>query len=141
MYELSIILVAIGAITLVFSFVLIVFPETILKSDEAASRLFLTDSFVIKNRISVGIISFIASCLMLYTYFNTNLNIYFLSIGIVSLIYSVTLIFFPMGLLKVERHANKIYMTDDFFYNNKNIVGAVLCALSFYMIYTFMTLS
>jgi hypothetical protein len=141
MHELSIILVAIGAITLVFSFILIVFPETILKSDEAASRLFLTDSFVIKNRISVGVFSFITSCLMLYTYFNTNLNIYFLSIGIVSLVYSVTLVFFPLGLLKIERHANKIYMTDDFFYNNKNIVGAVLCALSFYMIYTFMTLS
>jgi hypothetical protein len=141
MHELSIILVAIGAITLVFSFILIVFPETILKSDEAASRLFLTDSFVIKNRISVGVFSFITSCLMLYTYFKTNLNIYFLSIGIVSLVYSVTLVFFPLGLLKIERHANKIYMTDDFFYNNKNIVGAVLCALSFYMIYTFMTLS
>ena len=141
MHELSIILVAIGAITLVFSFILIVFPETILKSDEAASRLFLTDSFVIKNRISVGVFSFITSCLMLYTYFNTNLNIYFLSIGIVSLVYSVTLVFFPLGLLKIERHANKIYMTDDFFYNNKNIVGAVLCALSFYMIYVFMTLS
>ena len=141
MHELSIILVAIGAITLVFSFILIVFPETILKSDEAASRLFLTDSFVIKNRISVGVFSFITSCLMLYTYFNTNLNIYFLSIGIVSLVYGVTLVFFPLGLLKIERHANKIYMTDDFFYNNKNIVGAVLCALSFYMIYTFMTLS
>jgi hypothetical protein len=141
MHELSIILVAIGAITLVFSFILIVFPETILKSDEAASRLFLTDSFVIKNRISVGVFSFITSCLMLYTYFKTNLNIYFLSIGIVSLVYSVTLVFFPLGLLNIERHANKIYMTDDFFYNNKNIVGAVLCALSFYMIYTFMTLS
>ena len=141
MHELSIILVAIGAITLVFSFILIVFPETILKSDEAASRLFLTDSFVIKNRISVGVFSFITSCLMLYTYFKTNLNIYFLSIGIVSLVYGVTLVFFPLGLLKIERHANKIYMTDDFFYNNKNIVGAVLCALSFYMIYTFMTLS
>lgn len=77
---------------------------------------------------------------MLYSYFVTNLNLYFLTIGILALVYSVTLVFFPMGLLRVERHANKIYMTDDFFYQNKNIIGGILGFLSFYMIYTFMTL-
>jgi hypothetical protein len=140
MYELSIILVVIGLITLSFSILLILFPSLILKSDEAASRLYLTDSFVMRNRLLVGVFSFLASCLMLYSYFVTNLNLYFLTIGILALVYSVTLVFFPMGLLRVERHANKIYMTDDFFYQNKNIIGAILGFLSFYMIYTFMTL-
>tara|TARA_B110000003_G_scaffold272607_1_gene308803 strand:- start:967 stop:1392 length:426 start_codon:yes stop_codon:yes gene_type:complete len=140
MYELSIILVVIGLITLSFSILLILFPSLILKSDEAASRLYLTDSFVMRNRLLVGVFSFFASCLMLYSYFVTNLNLYFLTIGILALVYSVTLVFFPMGLLRVERHANKIYMTDDFFYQNKNIIGGILGFLSFYMIYTFMTL-
>ena len=40
----------------------------------------------------------------------------------------------------ISLSCDKIYMTDDFFYTNKNIVGTVLCALSFFMIYTFMTL-
>lgn len=140
MYELSLILVAIGIITLVFSILLMLFPKVILKSDEAASKLYLTDSFVMSNRISVGMFSFLASCLMLYTYFVSHLSFYFLTIGLLALVYSVTLIFFPLGLLKVERHANKIYMTDDFFYKNRNIIGGVLSILSFYMIYTFTTL-
>jgi hypothetical protein len=38
-----------------------------------------------------------------------------------------------MGLLKIERHANKIYMTDEFFYKHKNFVGGVLAFLSFYI--------
>ena len=140
MYELSIILVVIGIITLSFSILLILFPKMILKGDQASSKLYLTDSFVMSNRISVGIFSFLASCLMLYTYFITHLSVYFLTIGLIALLYSATLIFFPLGLLKVERHANKIYMTDDFFYKNRNIIGCVLSILSFYMIYTFTTL-
>ena len=140
MYELSIILVIIGLITLSFSIILVLFPKLILRSDEAANKLYLTDSFVMRNRIPVGVFSFLASCLMLYTYFTSYLSIYFLTIGLLSLIYSGTLVFFPLGLLKVERHANKIYMTDDFFYNNKNAIGAILSILSFYMIYTFTTL-
>lgn len=140
MYELSIVLVVIGLVTLVFSVLLILFPKLMLRSDEASSKLYLTDSFVMSNRIPVGVFSFFASCLMLYTYFTTHLSIYFLTVGLIALVYSATLIFFPLGLLKVERHANKIYMTDDFFYKNKNIIGFVLSILSFYMIYTFTTL-
>lgn len=140
MFELSIVLVLIGLVTLVFSVLLILFPKLILRSNEASSKLYLTDSFVMSNRIPVGVFSFLASCLMLYTYFISHLSIYFLTIGLIALVYSITLIFFPLGLLKVERHANKIYMTDDFFYKNKNSIGFVLSILSFYMIYTFTTL-
>ena len=178
MYELTIILVVIGVVTLLFSVLLILFPDLVLKTDERVSELYLMDSYVIKHRVTVGVFSFLlilfpdlvletdarvsqlyltdwyvikhrvtvgvfsffASCLMLHTYFTSNIGIYCLSIGFIAFVYSVTLLFFPSGLLKVERHANKIYMTDDFFYKNKNIVGAILGLLSFYMIFTFITL-
>ena len=101
MYELSIILVVIGIITLSFSILLILFPKMILRGDQASSKLYLTDSFVMSNRISVGIFSFLASCLMLYTYFITHLSIYFLTIGLIALLYSATVIFGPLGLVNV----------------------------------------
>jgi len=140
MYELTIILVVIGVVTLLFSVLLILFPDLVLKTDERVSELYLMDSYVIKHRVTVGVFSFFASCLMLHTYFTENIGLYSLSIGIIAFVYSITLLFFPSGLLKIERHANKIYMTDDFFYKNKNIVGAFLGLLSFYMIFTFITL-
>ena len=94
MFELSIVLVLIGLVTLVFSVLLILFPKLILRSNEASSKLYLTDSFVMSNRIPVGVFSFLASCLMLYTYFISHLSIYFLTIGLIALVYSITLIFF-----------------------------------------------
>ncbi|MDB9854557.1 hypothetical protein OAC91_04935 [Candidatus Marinimicrobia bacterium] len=140
MFELSLALGGIGVITLLFSIVLILFPDFILKTDENMSRLFLTDSFVIRHRIAVGVFSFMAASMMLYTYFISNMGVYFLTVGVIAFFYSIALIFFPMGLLKIERHANKIYMTDEFFYKHKNFVGGVLAFLSFYMIYVYTTL-
>ncbi len=140
MSELSILLLAIGAFTLVFGFLLVFFPNVVLRTQIKANKLYLTDSFVMKNRVTVGMLSSIASLFMLYVFYSSVHDNFFLIIGIIAGVYGILLVYSPRSLLTLERHANRIYMTDDFFFNNKNIVGGLLVSISMYMIYTYTTM-
>tara|TARA_Y200000002_G_C22684473_1_gene665444 strand:- start:2539 stop:2970 length:432 start_codon:yes stop_codon:yes gene_type:complete len=138
--ELSILLLGIGAFTLVFGFLLVFFPNVVLRTQIKANKLYLTDSFVMKNRVTIGMISSIASLFMLYVFYSSVHDNFFLIIGIIAGVYGILLVYSPRSLLTLERHANRIYMTDDFFFNNKNIVGGLLVSISIYMIYTYTTM-
>ena len=93
-----------------------------------------------KNRVTIGMLSSLASLFLLYVFFSTIHDNYFLIIGIVAGVYGILLVYSPRSLLTLERHANRVYMTDDFFFNNKNLVGGLLVFLSTYMIYTYTTM-
>ena len=140
MSELSLFLLLAGVLTLMFGFLLVFVPALVLRTQIKANKLFLADSFVMKNRITIGLVCSFASAFLFYVFFASVHDQTFMIIGVISAIYGLMLIFSPRSLLTLERHANKIYVTDDFFFKNKNLVGVVLISLSIFMIYTYITL-
>ena len=60
-----------------------------------------------------------------------------LLIGIIALVFGVLLLVAPNSLIKLERQANKIVMTDPFFMKYRVTVGIGLLAASAYMIYQY----
>ena len=60
-----------------------------------------------------------------------------LLIGIIALVFGILLLVAPNSLIKLERQANKIVMTDPFFMKYRIIVGIGLLAASAYMIYQY----
>ena len=60
-----------------------------------------------------------------------------LLIGIIALVFGILLLVAPNSLIKLERQANKIVMTDPFFMKYRVIVGIGLLAASAYMIYQY----
>tara|TARA_B100001250_G_scaffold413231_1_gene446700 strand:- start:1427 stop:1852 length:426 start_codon:yes stop_codon:yes gene_type:complete len=135
--ELSIFLLAAGTITLCFGFLLVFYPSLVLRTQMKANQLFLTDSFIMKYRISFGLACSFASLFLFYVFFSSVSEHTFLIIGVISAIYGIMLMFSPRSLLTLERHANLIYVTDDFFFKNKNAVGIVMIALSIFMLYSY----
>ena len=63
-----IIILIIGIISAVFGALLIFVPEAILKAEQQANRLFMTDAFFLKNKTLIGIGLIAASVFMVYTY-------------------------------------------------------------------------
>lgn len=64
-----------------------------------------------------------------------------LIIGIVALVFGILLLLAPNSLIKLERQANKIVMTDPFFMKYRVIVGIGLLFASAYMIYQYIQYS
>tara|TARA_B100001996_G_scaffold299929_1_gene240383 strand:- start:803 stop:1009 length:207 start_codon:yes stop_codon:yes gene_type:complete len=60
-----------------------------------------------------------------------------LIIGIVSLIFGILLLVSPNSIIKMERQANKIVMTDPFFMKNRVVLGILLLAASGFMVYQY----
>ena len=60
-----------------------------------------------------------------------------LLIGIIALVFGILLLVAPNSLIKLERQANKIVMTDPFFMKYRVIVGIGLLVASAYMIYQY----
>ena len=60
-----------------------------------------------------------------------------LLIGIIALVFGVLLLVAPNSLIKLERQANKIVMTDPFFMKYRVVVGFGLLGASAYMIYQY----
>ena len=52
----------------VFGLLLLVSPNTILQAERHANKLYMTDTFFLKNRIPIGIGLIAASAFMVYTY-------------------------------------------------------------------------
>ncbi|MBT3590375.1 MAG: hypothetical protein HOK52_11345 [Candidatus Marinimicrobia bacterium] len=62
-----------------------------------------------------------------------------LAIGILTAIFGLLLIISPNTILKMEKHANHLIMTDPFFMKYRYHVGFLTILAGAYMIYTFLT--
>ena len=132
----------VGIISAVFGGLLIFAPDVILRVDEKAKILYMTDTAFLKNRIPLGIAMLGISAFLSYTYSIITINeITFLLIAIVAGIFGILLLVSPNTILIMERQANKIYMTDTFFFENRVVIGIALLLASGFMIKTYLSFS
>ena len=102
----------------------------------------MTDTAFLKNRIPLGIAMLAISAFLSYTYSIITINeITFLLIAIVAGIFGILLLVSPNTILIMERQANKIYMTDTFFFENRVVIGIALLLASGFMIKTYLSFS
>ncbi len=132
----------VGIISAVFGVLLIFAPDVILRVEEKANILYMTDTAFLKNRIPLGIVMLGISAFLSYTYSIITINeITFLLIAIVAGIFGILLLVSPNTILIMERQANKIYMTDTFFFENRIVIGIALLLASGFMIKTYLSFS
>ena len=132
----------VGIISAVFGVLLIFAPDVILRVEEKANILYMTDTAFLKNRIPLGIVMLGISAFLSYTYSIITINeITFLLIAIVAGIFGILLLVSPNTILIMERQANKIYMTDTFFFENRVVIGIALLLASGFMIKTYLSFS
>ena len=63
--------------------------------------------------------------------------LFILIIGIVTLIFGLLLLVSPNTILKMERQANRLVMTDPFFMKYRIPIGSALLVAAAYMLYTY----
>ena len=132
----------VGIISAVFGVLLIFAPDVILRVEEKANILYMTDTAFLKNRIPLGIAMLGISAFLSYTYSIITINeITFLLIAIVAGIFGILLLVSPNTILIMERQANKIYMTDTFFFENRVVIGIALLLASGFMIKKYLSFS
>ena len=64
-------------------------------------------------------------------------DIAFYTVAVVVLLIGLLLIFFPYTLVRMERFANTILLTDSIFLKKPRTTGAVLMSASIYILYTY----
>ena len=134
-----VVILGIGVLSAVFGALLIFAPELVLNAERQANRLFMTDTALIKNRIPLGIAMLLASAFLGYTYVADPLKeVLFLLIAITAGVFGVLLLVSPDTILKAERSANKLYMTDAFFFKHRVVIGSFLLLASEFMIRTYL---
>ena len=134
-----IIILSIGVLSAVFGILLIFAPNLVLKAERQANRLFMTDTALINNRIPLGLAMLVASAFLGYTYVADPFKeVIFLVIAITAGVFGVLLLVSPDTILQAEKHANKLYMTDAFFFKHRVVIGACLLAASAFMIRTYL---
>ena len=142
MTNLMVIILIIGIISAIFGFLFIFAPAIILKAEEKANKLYMTDMVLIKNRIPLGISMLTASAFLAYVYMTGPLKeIIFLIIAVTAGIFGTLLLMSPKTILLAERKANQLYMTDAFFLKHRIILGLMLIGASMFMISTYFTFS
>ena len=62
-----------------------------------------------------------------------------LTIGIISAIFGLLMIFSPDLILKVEKQANRLFMTDTAFLKNRIPIGILMLIVSIFLLYTYTT--
>ncbi len=134
-----IIILGIGVLSAVFGILLIFAPNLVLKAERQANRLFMTDTALINNRIPLGLAMLVASAFLGYTYVADPFKeVIFLVIAITAGVFGVLLLVSPDTICKAEKHANKLYMTDAFFFKHRVVIGACLLAASAFMVRTYL---
>ena len=137
-----VIILGIGLVSAVFGLLLIFAPSVVLKAERQANRLFMTDTALIKNRIPIGIAMIIASGFLGYTYAADQVQeVVFLILAITAGVFGILLIVSPDTILQAEKQANKLYMTDAFFFKHRVFIGVALLAASAFMVRTYLTFS
>lgn len=133
-------ILVVGVISAVFGLLLIIAPDMILKVEQQTNWIFLTEKIFLKNRIPIGIGLLVVSALLIYAYATESISqMVVLSAGILSFVFGLLLIFSPNTILKLERHANRVIMTDAFFMEHRIVIGIGLLFSSAYMIYTYLS--
>ena len=134
-----IIILGIGVLSAVFGILLIFAPNLVLKAERQANRLFMTDTALVNNRIPLGLAMLVASAFLGYTYVADPFKeVIFLVIAITAGVFGVLLLVSPDTILQAEKHANKLYMTDAFFFKHRVVIGACLLAASAFMVRTYL---
>ena len=134
-----IIILGIGVLSAVFGILLIFAPNLVLEAERQANRLFMTDTALINNRIPLGLAMLVASAFLGYTYVADPFKeVIFLVIAITAGVFGVLLLVSPDTILQAEKHANKLYMTDAFFFKHRVVIGACLLAASAFMVRTYL---
>ena len=142
MTNLMVIILIIGIISAIFGFLFIFAPAIILKAEEKANKLYMTDMVLIKNRIPLGVFMLAASAFLSYVYMTGPFKeIILLVIAATAGIFGTLLLVSPKTILLAERKANRLYMTDAFFLKHRIILGLILIGASIFMISTYFTFS
>tara|TARA_X000001036_G_scaffold157883_1_gene149846 strand:- start:23 stop:454 length:432 start_codon:yes stop_codon:yes gene_type:complete len=135
-----VIILCIGIVSAIFGLLLIFAPALVLKAERQANRLFMTDTALINNRIPLGIAMLAASVFLGYTYATEQLkDVIFLIIAITAAIFGILLLVSPNTILQAEKQANKLYMTDAFFFKHRILIGIFLLLASGFMVRTYLT--
>lgn len=135
-----VIILCIGIVSAIFGLLLIFAPALVLKAERQANRLFMTDTALINNRIPLGIAMLAASVFLGYTYATEQLkDVIFLVIAITAAIFGILLLVSPNTILQAEKQANKLYMTDAFFFKHRILIGIFLLLASGFMVRTYLT--
>ena len=135
-----VIILCIGIVSAIFGLLLIFAPALVLKAERQANRLFMTDTALINNRIPLGIAMLAASVFLGYTYATEQLkDVIFLIIAITAAIFGILLLVSPNTILQAEKQANKLYMTDAFFFKHRILIGIFLLLASGFMVQTYLT--
>ena len=110
----------IGIVSSIFGVLMIFSPGLILKLERSANHLYMTDAKLMRNRIPLGIFMLIASAIFVYSYYSGPYReIVFLYLSMVAAAFGLLLIVNPKLILAAERKANKLYMTDAFFFKHR----------------------
>ena len=135
-----VIILCIGIVSAIFGLLLIFAPALVLKAERQANRLFMTDTALINNRIPLGIAMLAASVFLGYTYATEQLkDVIFLIIAVTAAIFGILLLVSPNTILQAEKQANKLYMTDAFFFKHRILIGIFLLLASGFMVQTCLT--
>ena len=128
----------IGLLSSVFGLLMIFAPSIVIKAEESANQLYMTDAALMKNRIPLGIFMLLASGFLFYTYYaGPYVEIIYLYLSIIAGIFGFLLLIKPNVILLAERKANKLYMTDAFFFKHRIILGIVLLGAAVFMLRTY----
>ena len=128
----------IGLLSSVFGLLMIFAPSIVIKAEESANQLYMTDAALMKNRIPLGIFMLLASGFLFYTYYaGPYVEIVYLYLSIIAGIFGLLLLVKPNVILLAERKANKLYMTDAFFFKHRILLGIALLSSSGFMLRTY----
>lgn len=128
----------IGLLSSVFGLLMIFAPSIVIKAEESANQLYMTDAALMKNRIPLGIFMLLASGFLFYTYYaGPYVEVIYLYLSIIAGIFGFLLLIKPNVILLAERKANKLYMTDAFFFKHRIILGIILLGASVFMLRTY----
>ena len=130
----------IGVLSSAFGLLMIFAPNFILKVERSANQLYMTDAALMNNRIPLGVFMLIASGFLIFSYYTGPYKeIIFLYLSVIAGVFGLFLLIKPNMILIAERKANKLYMTDAFFFKHRIILGITLIAASIFMLRTYFT--
>ena len=122
----------IGVLSSCFGLLMIFAPNFILKVERSANQLYMTDAALMNNRIPLGVFMLVASGFLIFSYYTGPYKeIIFLYLSVIAGVFGLFLLIKPNMILIAERKANKLYMTDAFFFKHRIILGITLIAAQF----------
>ena len=128
----------IGVLSSCFGLLMIFAPNFILKVERSANQLYMTDAALMNNRIPLGVFMLVASGFLIFSYYTGPYKeIIFLYLSVIAGVFGLFLLIKPNMILIAERKANKLYMTDAFFFKHRIILGITLIAASIFMLRTY----